>query len=203
MLDCDQCEKTFSRKDSLTRHKISVHDVLSTKKQKYVDEDDRDSYPPLKRSNAIPDNWNPNEEESGFEREESLQRSDAAPVTTVSKRNLFRHQVPELGSHHFKFKHPFCMLVAGPTQSGKTQWTVKFLKERHQRTDPPVDGILFCYSQWQDKYDTLKREVPTTQFHKGIPAMETLKSLQNGILVIDDLMEEAVKDKNIMNIFTV
>ena len=41
----------------------------------------------------------------------------------------------------------------------------EILKERHQRIDPPVDGVLFCYSQWQDKYDALKREVPTAQFH--------------------------------------
>ena len=95
------------------------------------------------------------------------------------------------------------MLVAGPTQSGKTQWTVKFLKERNQRINPPVDDILFCYSEWHDKYDTLRREVPTTQFHKGIPALDTLKSLKNLILVIDDLMEEAVNDQNIMNMFTV
>ena len=95
------------------------------------------------------------------------------------------------------------MLVAGPTQSGKTQWTVKFLKERRQRIEPPVDGILFCYSIWQDKYDTLKREVPTAQFHKGIPTLQTLRNLSNGILVLDDLMEEVIKDHNIMNMFTV
>ena len=96
------------------------------------------------------------------------------------------------------------MLVAGPTQSDKTQWTVKFLKEHHQRIDPPVDGILSCYSEWKDKYDMLKQEVlTTTQFHKGILALDTLKSLQNVILVIDDLMEEAINDQNIVNMFTV
>ena len=95
------------------------------------------------------------------------------------------------------------MLVAGPTQSGKTQWTVKFLKERHQRSESPVNEILFCYTQWQDKYDTLKREVPSAQFHKGIPDMGTLKNLRNGILVLDDLMDAAVKDQNIRNMFTV
>ena len=128
---------------------------------------------------------------------------DGIPITTMSKRDLLVHQVPTAISESFKFNHPFGMLVAGPTQSGKTQWTVKFLKERHQRIDPPVDGILFCYSEWQVNYDTLKREVPTTQFHNGIPTLDTLKSLQNVILVIDDLMEEAIKDTNIMNMFTV
>ena len=74
------------------------------------------------------------------------------------------------------------MLVAGPSRSGKTQWTMKLLKDRHQRIEPLVDGILFCYSQWQQAYDELRRLVPTTQFHKGVPSFETMKLLKNGIL---------------------
>ena len=53
------------------------------------------------------------------------------------------------------------------------------------------------------QFDTLKRDVPTIQFHRGIPALDPPNLLQNIILVTDDLMEEAVKDQNIMNIFTV
>ena len=130
---CDHCGKGFTRSYTLKVHKLNKHRVAKNTKRNYVNEDDdEDSYSPLKRSNAVPDNWNPNEEEL-----ESLQGSDAIPVTTVSNRNLFSHQALASRSQPFKFKHPFCMLVAGPTQSGKTQWTVKFLKERHQRIEPP------------------------------------------------------------------
>ena len=73
MFHCDQCDKVFTRKDTLNRHKISVHGNVPSGKRKYASEevdDDEEPYSPLKRSNAVPDNWNPgnwNEEE-----EESL-----------------------------------------------------------------------------------------------------------------------------------
>ena len=95
MFNCDQCEKVYSRKDSLTRHKRTVHGDVPSGKRKYADEDEEESYPPLKRSNAVPDNWNPG---NWNDEEEPLQRSDGVPVTTVSKRNLFSHQAPDLGS---------------------------------------------------------------------------------------------------------
>ena len=198
---CDECGKSFTRKYRLKVHKLYKHADANTLKRKHADADDEDFYTSLKKT--IPDDRNLSEAESGFTKEESLQRHKGEPFTTVSKRNLLNRQASTSIAESFKFKHPFGMLVAGPTQSGKTQWTVKFLKERNQRINPPVDDILFCYSEWHDKYDTLRREVPTTQFHKGIPALDTLKSLQNVILVIDDLMEEAVNDQNIMNMFTV
>ena len=177
--------------------------IASRKRNRPDEEGDKESYPPLERSNVLPDNWNSNHQETGFSREESLKRSDAIPVTTVSKRNLFSHQALAPRSQPFKFKHPFCMLVAGPSRSGKTQWVVKLLKQRHQRIEPPVDGIVFCYAHWQDKYDELKRAVPATHFHQGLPSSETMSLLREGILVLDDLMEEAVKDPNIMSMFTV
>ena len=67
MFRCDQCQKDYLRKDSLARHNRIVHDIASSEKRKYVDQDEEeDSYPPLQRSNAVPDNWKPNEDETGF-----------------------------------------------------------------------------------------------------------------------------------------
>ena len=125
MFHCDQCDKSYKWRDSLTRHKKLAHCQTPSSKRKYAAEEvnDQEFYSPLKRSNAVPENLNPsnrNEEE-----EEPLQRSDGVPVTTVCKRN---HQVPTAISESFKFKHPFGMLVAGPTQSGKTLWTMKIFE---------------------------------------------------------------------------
>ena len=132
----------------------------------------------------------------GFEREESLQRRDAVPDhNTVSRRNMFSHHAMAPRSQPFRFQHPFCMMLAGPSRSGKTQWVVHLLKERRGRIEPPVDGVVFCYSHWQEKYDELG-------VHRGLPSTETMKTFLNGILLLDNLMEEAVKDQNIMSLFT-
>ena len=163
MDQCDQCQKVFSRKDSLKRHKTNVHCVELPMKRK-PNEGEEKFFQPLVKANAVQ------------EEHECVQ---------------------------FKLKHPFCMLVAGPSHSGKTSWTVQLLAERRDRFQPPVDNILYCYSQWQKNYDDLKHLVPSTQFHQGQPSMEKLESLQNGILVLDDLMEESVNDSKIMNMFIV
>ena len=80
---------------------------------------------------------------------------------------------------------------------------MRLLKERHDLIQPTIDSILFCYSQWQPSYDELKKTVPSVHFHQGPPSLKTMESLQNGILVLDDLMEEVIKDINIMNMFIV
>ena len=80
---CDKCGQSFTRKYALKVHQLNKHSKSKAMKRKYLDEEEEDSYPPLKRSNAVPDNWNPNEEESGFGREESLQRSDVTKKVLI------------------------------------------------------------------------------------------------------------------------
>ena len=94
------------------------------------------------------------------------------------------------------------MMVAGPSRSGKTQWVVRLLQERRERIEPPVEGVGFCYAHCPQKYDELKLSVPSTYFHPGLPSTETMSSLSNGILILDDLMEQAVKDPNFLRMFT-
>ena len=114
-------------------HKFYNRIDASTLKRKYADADEEDSYTHLRKQIQV----------IGIRQEQN--QVEDLPVTTVTKGNLLNHQVPTSISESFKFK-----LVAGPTQSGKTQWTMKFLKGRRQQIDPPLDGIFFCYSEWQD-----------------------------------------------------
>ena len=208
MFECDQCDKSYQWKDSLVRHKRTVHGDTATslKKRKHLDVTNGssdDEYPPLERQNN--DGWKLNQPQSpGFARHVSLQRSNAVPDHEVrwGKRNMFDEQVLVSSFHPFKFKHPFCMMVTGPSRSGKTQWVLRLLQQRRERINPPVDAVVFCYAHWQDKYDELQRTVPAIQFHRGLPSSSTMTSLRNGIVVLDDLMEQAVKDANIMSIFT-
>ena len=112
--------------------------------------------------------------------------------------NLEHRDLPK----NFKFLHPFCMMVAGPSRSGKTQWTVKLLSEKNERIEPVPGQIIYCYAHWQEKYEGLKQLAPETQFHQGLPRVQFLKQLENCVVVLDDLMDVAMKEPAIMSIFT-
>jgi hypothetical protein len=100
----------------------------------------------------------------------------------------------------FRFKHPFCMMVAGPSRSGKTHWVMNLLRER--RIEPVPHRIIYCYAHWQEKYDELKQFAPNTHFNQGLPYAYFLKQLENCVIVLDDLMDVAMKEPTIMSIFT-
>lgn len=107
--------------------------------------------------------------------EDSLQRQNPMPNPQhFSSRDTFESQQAAKPSsivrmQSFKFKHLFCMLVAGPSRSGKPHWVVGLLRQHRKLIDPPVDAILYCYAHWQGKYDELKMSAPLAQFHKGLP----------------------------------
>ena len=146
---CDICGNPYLRKDSLARHKRTVHGVAPSQKRKHLDDSDDEQYAPLERSDNV--GWKFNQV-PGFARDEPLQRSDAVPEHDVVRGpNNFGNQALAARSQPFTFKDPFCMTVAGPSRSGKTQWVVQLLKERRERIEPPVEGVVFCYAHLAGK----------------------------------------------------
>ena len=93
MYQCNECSKTFQRKDNLKRHASTVHGVSSVHKRKHLDEsnsDDDGSYSPLERSKNDGLQLN---EAPGFVGYESLMRSDAVPEKNIVRGpNNFTHQ---------------------------------------------------------------------------------------------------------------
>ena len=77
---------------------------------------------------------------------------------------------PEMQVHHLKHHqsgscftlalpkliHPFTCLVAGPTGSGKTSFLKKLLELKDEKIYQCPEKILWCYSQWQPLYATMK-----------------------------------------------
>ena len=105
----------------------------------------------------------------------------------------------------FKFHHPFTMMVAGPTMSGKSTWIKELLIHNAHLISPLPERILWIYKRWQPLYDELKSGIPCIEFIQGITediqSDSVIDSRKRTLLVIDDLMKDATQDKNICELF--
>ena len=106
----------------------------------------------------------------------------------------------------FRFQHPFTSMIAGMTGSGKTAWVRSLLQQASETIHPPPERIVWCYSQWQPAYTEMLVPMPHIEFVKGIPKALEQDSYFNvntrNLIVFDDQMIDASKDKRIVNLFT-
>ena len=101
------------------------------------------------------------------------------------------------------FKHPFCMTVAGPSQSGKTRFVTNMILKSRDIIKPSPTKIVYCYSVWQQIYQKLLDSVDIIEFHEGLPSLNNIDSKDNNLYIFDDLMDECGENKQILNLFTV
>lgn len=103
----------------------------------------------------------------------------------------------------YRLKAPFCAVVSGASQSGKSTLTVNILERRKEIIDPPIDDVIWCYSEPQPKlFAELRDKVPGIEFHQGIPddiAEEC--NTRHRLVVCDDLMTEMSKSGEAVNLF--
>ena len=87
-------------------------------------------------------------------------------------------------------RHPSSVIVAGPTGSGKSDLTERFLREQRVFQHKPRK-IVYCYDRWQARFERMKHHM---LFYKGIPEAVCLTKwfgpTKGGVLVLDDLMAE-------------
>lgn len=98
-------------------------------------------------------------------------------------------------------KHPFTMMIAGATSSGKTFLSRKIVESLREltTTDRETIRVLWCYGVYQPLYSR-PFDVPglIVEFHEGLP--DDLPTCD--LLVIDDLMSSLGSDKRLSDIFT-
>ena len=67
-------------------------------------------------------------------------------------------------------------------------------------------NLVWCYSQWQPAYTEMLVAMPHIEFVKGIPTALEQDSYfdvnKRNLIVFDDQMIDASKDKRIVNLFT-
>ena len=103
----------------------------------------------------------------------------------------------------FRFHTPSSILVVGPSGCGKTAFTEKLLVDNPELFETPPTQMHYCYGAWQDRFQGMQDQ--GVVFHEGIPDHEALVQWfpqGQGVLVLDDLMDEGSHDKRVLDLFT-
>lgn len=91
--------------------------------------------------------------------------------------------------------HPFTMVLAGGSGAGKSSFAKRLLKNLPEMTEPPVQEVIWSYSEWQDGY----ADMCNVTFVEGLPNIQE-KYDKPTLLIIDDQMTEI--DSRISQLFT-
>ena len=121
-----------------------------------------------------------------------------------NKHNSLETMDQMTSSKTMTFKHPFSMVVSGPSGSGKSVWTKILLLS--SLIQPSPERIIWCYGQWQPLYDNIRKRIPRIEFVNSIPDhlndQHYIDVSKRNVLVFDDLMTEAKCDQRIADLFT-
>ena len=113
---------------------------------------------------------------------------------------LPRLKVSSKQENAFVFRHPFTMLLAGPTSCGKTTWMKHLLQQAESMITPPPEKILWFYKRWQPAYTDLQETVPHIEFVQGIE--QRTPDGQPTLYIYDDLMKDTTKNVDVCEMYT-
>lgn len=99
-----------------------------------------------------------------------------------------------------RIKAPFSMIIAGPSNSGKTTFVTQLLNNSKSLIDQNVDYILWFYGQVLP----VKHPISNCTFVHGLPSSfdEYIKPGLHGLIIFDDLMNECINNSSITDFFT-
>jgi hypothetical protein len=87
------------------------------------------------------------------------------------------------------FETPFTAIISGATQTGKSKWLLRLIKNLKEMTNEPPEHILYCYSEINP--DTISLKKDGFEIYNGIPTKEEiLERPKNTLLILDDLINE-------------
>lgn len=135
------------------------------------------------------------------------------PITVTTKnkkkRSVYstKQKLKHLQIFDARFRTPCCITLAGPTQCGKTTWTLNLLRGKdHMFTEVPEHVILFYHAP-QPAYTKMVKEGLVHSLVQGMPEqkhIELLKKFQygKGSLVIIDDQQVNLKSDELVQLFT-
>lgn len=101
-----------------------------------------------------------------------------------------------------RLKTPFSLIIAGPSNCGKTSFVINLLKNSQRLLDNQFDYIIWFYGETFPRDDYLRYK--NVMFYQGLPDSfdKLIDSGKNGLAVFDDLMSECGNNKLITEFFT-
>ena len=133
-----------------------------------------------------------------YSRRDALQRHER----NVHGSGKYTNQSQPL--NEMTFRHPFSIMLTGPSGLRKMEWTRKLLLSL--LVQPPPEGILWCFGQWQPLNEDLQKRIPCIEFIRGIPDYldntQFIDPSKRNLIIFDDLMTEAKCDMRIAYLFT-
>jgi len=122
-----------------------------------------------------------------------------------TRSNSFQMDLDNIPQFDISLKTPFCMTIAGQTQSGKSTLTAQILKRHTEIIDTPFNSIIYCYAVYQPKlFEDLKNGVPGIKFHQGLPEnFNNFNGDGHKLVVLDDLMTDISGSTEAVKAFTI
>jgi tRNA U34 5-methylaminomethyl-2-thiouridine-forming methyltransferase MnmC len=96
-----------------------------------------------------------------------------------------------------KLKHPSTIIVAGPTQCGKSTFTINLINNNHEIFERKFDEIVYCLPNSQNFGHSFRVPVKICD---GVPDLDVFNDNKNRILVLDDLMTQ--QNHDFIDLFT-
>ena len=86
-------------------------------------------------------------------------------------------------------KWPFKWCLVGSSGSGKTMFSLNFIKNIHRLVDMAPSKIVIIFKEYQDIYDEFKKYFPTELIHEEEADIEyiTKDNKERMLLICDDL----------------
>lgn len=105
------------------------------------------------------------------------------------------------------FKPCSSITISGATQSGKTYFVHKLLKNvKGMFSGESVSQILYCYGIYQDLFDQMQNDIPNFTLHEGLPSKEEIENFnikqKHSLIVLDDLMHVVGQSPEMELLFT-
>lgn len=95
---------------------------------------------------------------------------------------------------------PSTMSVVGSTSTGKTNFTLRLIRNVEGMFNYSPKQVIYCYGKWQDGFEEFETNNKNVIFHNGLPSSEYLSKCKDSLIILDDLMLQIINDKASLNL---